>query len=249
MYNPSERPPLPPVEDYLPITIIVDDYRFDENEIPKFQALAKRLKALGFTVRMAKISKVTAAVSDHSKAVELYVPFKKDEPYHCYTTRQASELAKSYYPGHDALADKMIPVVGMFANLVLGRDLKSPSTMLILWTPDGIEEPKSRTARTGFLGTAIAIAHFYRIPVFNLKRDDAQGRIAELLKQYEALKTVVYTQYQTEAPAYPPRNNDYQRQQPSREPESRQAYLDTLRSVPSVEVETEDYGTSEVFNF
>lgn len=61
---------------------------------------------------------------------------------------------------------------------VLGRDLKTPSRMLIAWTPlTRAGEPKGGTA------TAIRLAESYKIPCFNLNKPLDHARIQQFLEE------------------------------------------------------------------
>ena len=55
---------------------------------------------------------------------------------------------------------------------VAGKDIDSPSRVVICWTPDGCTERLSRTRKTGGTGQAIAFASELSIPVFNLKNGE-----------------------------------------------------------------------------
>lgn len=61
---------------------------------------------------------------------------------------------------------------------VLGRDLMTPSRMLIAWTPlTRAGEPKGGTA------TAIRLAESYKIPCFNLNKPPDHARIQQFLEE------------------------------------------------------------------
>lgn len=51
---------------------------------------------------------------------------------------------------------------------VLGRDAKTPSHMLVCWTPDGCTGAATRSSETGGTATAIVLAERYGVPIFNL---------------------------------------------------------------------------------
>lgn len=62
---------------------------------------------------------------------------------------------------------------------ITGNKLINPtySKFVVCYTPDGCENDKSRTRKTGGTGQAISLASMLDIPVFNLKNDDALSRI------------------------------------------------------------------------
>ena len=65
---------------------------------------------------------------------------------------------------------------------VLGKDLRTPSSFVLCWTPDGAVSRKEwRRGITGGTGTAINLASIRNIPVFNLQRPDHRARIEKWL--------------------------------------------------------------------
>jgi len=64
---------------------------------------------------------------------------------------------------------------------VLGRDLNTLSDFVICWTPDGARTDKERTGKAGGTGQASAIASYYSIPVFNLKRKEELQKVCNVL--------------------------------------------------------------------
>lgn len=185
-----EQPKYPPreiihVDDYIPITVIGDDYRMDDQQAETLAKIAARAGELGFTIRFQAGSKSGKLIEQHVNRREAYTPFKKaDFNYDVYTTHPAVCIAKRYSPSFDTQRETVRPVMGMFANLVLGRDLKSPTRIVVLWTPDGVEASAKRTAKTGFIGVAIGIASAFRIPVFNIANPASVDKLKELLAEY-----------------------------------------------------------------
>lgn len=55
---------------------------------------------------------------------------------------------------------------------IAGKELNQPSTCLICWTPDGCTSHFTRSSETGRTGTAISIACYFKIPVYNLQQKD-----------------------------------------------------------------------------
>ncbi len=104
-----------------------------------------------------------------------------EDRYKIYTandaTKNAMDIAMSFHPAWKKMGDFARRLHARNAFQVLGEDLKSPSKFLLCWTPDGCISHKERTVKTGGTGTAISIADKWRIPVFNLKREDHLERI------------------------------------------------------------------------
>jgi len=65
----------------------------------------------------------------------------------------------------------------------LEKDLSTLSEFLICWTPDGCINHKDRSIKTGGTGTAISIADYYKIPIYNLKLEKDLERIKLLLME------------------------------------------------------------------
>lgn len=64
---------------------------------------------------------------------------------------------------------------------VLGSNLDHPTEFLLCWTPDGAENAKATSKKTGGTGTAIRCADKFGVPVFNLQRPDAIPRLEQYL--------------------------------------------------------------------
>jgi Na+/H+-dicarboxylate symporter len=82
------------------------------------------------------------------------------------------------------IAKVIIPLLPLYIfGIFLGKDLKSPTQLLIIWSEDGAETARERTAKTGLTGVALSIAADLHIPVFNLQRPDAEQRLMQYLNQ------------------------------------------------------------------
>jgi hypothetical protein len=78
-----------------------------------------------------------------------------DEP-----TEAAMLMAKKFHPAWDRMGQGGQKLHGRNCHQVLGPYLDSPSKYVICWTPGG--------ATKGGTATAIKVAQYYHIPVFNL---------------------------------------------------------------------------------
>lgn len=74
---------------------------------------------------------------------------------------------------------------------VLGEDLKTPSKMLVCWTPDGALGHNDSSKITGGTRTAIRLADTYGVPVFNVKRPEHRKRIEDFIFAYDKPKQKV----------------------------------------------------------
>lgn len=98
---------------------------------------------------------------------------------HSTVPPQARDLVYDFHPAPDRLSPGAFALMARNTQQVLGPDLTQPARFVVCWTPDATE---SRTTRqTGGTGMAIRIAVAYGVPVFNLGRPDAGGRLSALL--------------------------------------------------------------------
>lgn len=81
---------------------------------------------------------------------------------------EAVEIASRFHGAWHLCSDYAKLLHGRNVQQVLGKDLKTPSKFLICWTSDGCTCHSERTVKTGGTGTAISVASYYKIPVFNL---------------------------------------------------------------------------------
>lgn len=150
------------------------------------QRLVPELEKRNYVIRSGGMKGMENLVEELARNLEVHLPWKgfdgKDSKF-TYTTDEAKEFAKRYHPAYEQAK----PVVQTFCaknvRLMLGKDLKSPTQMLIIWSEDGAEHARERTAKTGLTGVAVSIATEIRIPVFNLQRPDAEQRIMAYLNQ------------------------------------------------------------------
>jgi hypothetical protein len=137
-------------------------------------SVATKLADLGYTLRSGGASGADSAFEFGAvKNVNIF--------YASDSTTEAQTIAAKFHPAWDRCSEFARKLHGRNAFQVLGRDLKTPSSFLICWTPDGCTDHKSRSIRTGGTGTAISIASHHKIPVFNLAREDHRKRIEKFL--------------------------------------------------------------------
>ena len=100
-----------------------------------------------------------------------------------HATKEAQQIAATYHPKWEACSPVARALHGRNAFQLLGMDLKTASKFVICWTEDGCTTHAERTIRTGGTGTAISIADAYKVPVFNLARQDHRKRLEAMLKK------------------------------------------------------------------
>ena len=148
------------------------------------QRIIPELEKRNYVIRSGGMKGMESAVEEMARNLEVHLPWKGfdgKESKFTYTSDEAKEFAKRYHPSWDQVK----PVVQTFCaknvRLMLGKDLKSPTQVLIIWSEDGAEHVRERTAKTGLTGVAVALATDLRIPVFNLQRPDAEQRLMQYL--------------------------------------------------------------------
>ena len=94
-------------------------------------------------------------------------------------TADAMAISKRYHPAWDKCSTFAKKLHGRSAFQVLGHNLKTPSSLLICWTPDGAINHSQRSIKTGGTGTAISIASEHNIPVINLALEEHFERLHE----------------------------------------------------------------------
>lgn len=150
-----------------------------------FKRLAGELEKAGYTLRSGGNQGVEDIFEKATTKNEIHLPWKgfnDKESKFSFTTNQAKELASKYHPGWDGLKPFIQTFLAKNVRMIMGKDLKSPALFMITWTEDGAETIVEKTARTGDVGHAIAVAHELRIPVFNFGKPDAETRLKNYLK-------------------------------------------------------------------
>lgn len=95
---------------------------------------------------------------------------------------EALLLASKFHPKWNSLSDYVKKLHGRNAFQVLGINLNTPSKFVICWTPDGCISHKQRSIKTGGTGTAISIADYYKIPIYNLNITRHYNFITSIIK-------------------------------------------------------------------
>jgi hypothetical protein len=115
-------------------------------------AIAQQLASLGWVLRSGGAVGADVAFEEGAEEKEIYRGSD--------ATDEALRLAARLHPAWDRCSDHARRLLARNALQVLGRDLLTPSKMVICWTVDGKD--------TGGTAIAIRIAQERAIPVFNL---------------------------------------------------------------------------------
>lgn len=89
-------------------------------------------------------------------------------------TPEAMAIARQFHPVWYKLKEFPRKLHGHNAMQILGPDVNNPvkSQFMVCWTPDRCLSHKWRTIRTGGTGTAISIADYYGVRIYNLAHTD-----------------------------------------------------------------------------
>jgi len=126
--------------------------------------ISHKFSLYGWTLRSG--GAIGADRAFESNAVLKQIFYEED------ATTEVIEIAASFHPAWHNCKPRARRLHGRNVFQVLGRDLNSPSSFVVCWTPDGCTTDKARSITTGGTGTAISVADHYKIPVFNLARPD-----------------------------------------------------------------------------
>lgn len=149
------------------------------------QTLATKLAELDYTVRTSGFDGPDKSL--HSMALkELILPwsgFGGVESKFTFTSEEAKFLARKTFSGYDALTnDSVKTFLAKNVRLVFGQNLRSPALFVVVWTKDGVTNPKDASRDTGNMRHVITVAHENRIPLFNLGREGEIERIYRFLR-------------------------------------------------------------------
>ncbi len=149
--------------------------------------ISYRLNRLGWTLRSGcAIGADTAFENGAGDLKELYVA-KEGTTGGILPTPECFAIAASLHPAWNALTPYVKALMARNIPQVLGIDLKTPSEMVVCWTPDGCESGEDRTQKTGGTGQAISCAWNNGVPIYNLANRNSLIRFNDWLetKEYE----------------------------------------------------------------
>lgn len=116
---------------------------------------------------------------------EIYIPWKdfnNIESKFYFNDKVAQHVAKMFNQNYDTLKPAVQAFLARNARMVLGEKIKSYALAVVIWSEDGAEDITEITFKTGNVGHIISLARSVHIPVFNLQKPDAAGRLIKYLK-------------------------------------------------------------------
>lgn len=171
----------------LPKSAVFDgNFNAPEQLIPVIREMADLLKQHGFAIRSSGMNGFPKMVSDNVQGIEFHIPWKEfgqiQNPKSYFNSDECKEFAKRYLPDWAGLKDSHQAFFCKNARLVLGKDLKQPAQISIIWSDDGVEGPTTRTQTSMHAGHIACISKAMHIPVINISNPDAVQRLRRFLE-------------------------------------------------------------------
>jgi len=179
------------------IKLYIPAYLTSNSDAPEhigrlFVEIGERLKQAGYTIRTTGLEGPdieTAKIPD----AEVYIPwkgFRGIENNFSFPSDESKILAIQFQPAFrpgdrlpegDDLRKTFMAFLSVNIRALQGQRMNSPASLLIVWSKDGCEHARNRSAETGNVGHAISVASAMHIPIFNLNRSDAKDRLYRFL--------------------------------------------------------------------
>ena len=163
---------------------------FANNPIPpdikeRAAKVAEILESHGCTLRTDTTTEFDDIFQSKITRKEIYLPWKgfKDlESSFYFSTDVSKEVAKKYFTKFDEMKDTVKAFLSRNTRMVLGQEIKSNVSFMIVWTADGAESKSEKTVKTGLSSHPMSIAFDIKVPVFNLQRPDVVERLSKYLE-------------------------------------------------------------------
>lgn len=171
----------------LPKTaVITGNPKAPEQLKPLIAEVANMLRHHGFIIRASSMDGFDRMVLDTVPDAEIHSPWKNfnqtQNEASNFNSEECKEFAKRYLPEWSNIKDSIQAFYSKNVRLVLGKYLKQPCQIVIIWSEDGCEGPTTRTPQSGQAGHISAIAKAMNIPVINLYNPNAVNRLRQFLE-------------------------------------------------------------------
>lgn len=134
--------------------------------------LASMLEDLGMILRSGGAKGADLAFEKGVKDSD-----NKEIFYSHHANLESIKIASKYHSAWDFLPEYARKLHARNVFQILGKDLQTPSSIVICWTPDGAEKSEQTSKKTGGTGQAIRVADAYNIPIINLHHWNSLDRI------------------------------------------------------------------------
>lgn len=149
----------------------VGSRNISEQGIRRIREAAVILNEWGATLRSGGAEGADTVFESMFIKKEIYLPWKdfngNNSPLYG-VSKEAMEIAKEIHPNFAVLSEGAKKLHARNVYQVLGKDLNTPSNVLICWTADGANSAKTCSKTTGGTATAIRLADKYGIKIYNL---------------------------------------------------------------------------------
>lgn len=115
---------------------------------------------------------------------EIFLPWKgfnKNDSNLFDVPEEAFEITQAFHPAWHKLSLAVQKLMARNAQQILGKNLDSPSSFVVCWTPDGCNSHATRTHKTGGTGQAISIASAHGIPIVNINTVNDKSETNDML--------------------------------------------------------------------
>lgn len=150
------------------------------------EKIAIRLAAHGYVLRSGGADGADTAFERGATNKEIFLPWKgfnQNASTFFTPSYNAFRMAEKLHPNWAGLKPPVRKLMARNAHQVIGRNLDSPVTFVLCWTPDGCERHADRTIKTGGTGLAISLADTQGIPVINMANPDYMARLTEIVEK------------------------------------------------------------------
>lgn len=115
---------------------------------------------------------------------EIFIPWPNFNNHYSQLigpTDAAMRVAEAVHPTWKRLSPAAKKLVARNMHQIMGANMDEPVLCVVCWTPDGCENIKEYSRKTGGTGTAISFASTQGIPVFNFKHHDRYVEAVEYM--------------------------------------------------------------------
>ena len=152
-----------------------------KNILEIMKSLGEELESLGYTLNTGDAGGADQAFSSGVNSNKKYISTAKDA-----TTRTLT-IAQEIHPVWDKLQERGRKLMARNTNQVFGKDLDTPVDFVLAWTPDGVEDYRFRTVKSGGTGQAIDMASRKGIPVINMANSNWRLKLDDILNEIKPI--------------------------------------------------------------
>lgn len=153
--------------------------------LEEMKSIAYQLAQQNWTLRSGFAGGADMAFTEGADAIdggmEQYIPWsgfnnapRNDDRFICLEpSKEQLDIAEYFHPAWNKCSPAAKKLHARNVNQILGKDLDTPSKMVICWTPNG--------KAGGGTGQAIRIAQYYSVPIFDLALVETRDKLNEFL--------------------------------------------------------------------